>query len=71
MTTAAQRQEQRQRYLKAKLALALYSAYGRVPKDVEIDHVYHLTRVLYNAVLGNHYLHLRKQPQKSGQLVLF
>jgi hypothetical protein len=64
-----QQHEQRQRFLKAKVAMALYSEYGRVPKEAEIDHVYHLTRVLYKAVLGTHYL--RKQQQKSGQLVLF
>ncbi len=69
MSMAAQRQEQRQRYLKAKVAMALYGEYGRVPKEAEIDHVYHLTRVLYKAVLGTHFL--RKQQQKSGQLVLF
>lgn len=61
--------EQRQKYLKAKVALALYSEFGHVPKEAEIDHVYHLTRVLYKAVLGTHYL--RKQQRKSGQLVLF
>jgi hypothetical protein len=69
MTLTVQRQDQRQRYLKAKVAMALYSEYGRVPKEKEIDEVYHLTRVLYKAVLGTHYL--RKQQQKSGQLVLF
>jgi hypothetical protein len=61
--------EQRQRYLRARVALALYSEYGHVPKEVEIDRVYHLSRVLYTAVLGTHYL--RKQQKKSGQLVLF
>jgi hypothetical protein len=61
--------EQRQKYLKAKVAMALYSEYGQVPKAAEIDHFYHLTRILYTAVLGTHYL--RKQQQKSGQLVLF
>jgi hypothetical protein len=61
--------EQRQKYLKAKVALALYSEFGHVPKEAEIDHIYHLTRVLYKAVLGTHYL--RKQQHKSGQLVLF
>jgi hypothetical protein len=61
--------EQRQRYLKAKVAMALYSEYGRIPKEAEIEDVYHLTRVLYKAVLGTHYLH--KQQKKSGQLVLF
>jgi len=61
--------EQRQRYLKAKLAMAMYSEYGQVPREAEIEYVYHLTRVLYKAVLGTHYL--RKQQKKSGQLVLF
>ena len=60
--------EQRQRYLKAKVALALYSEFGHVPKEAEIDRVYHLTRVLYTAVLGTHYL--RKQQKKRGQLLL-
>jgi hypothetical protein len=68
MTTTT-RTEQRQKYLRAKVALALYSEYGQVPKEDEIEQVYHLTRVLYKAVLGTHYL--RKQQQKSGQLVLF
>jgi hypothetical protein len=61
--------EQRQRYLRARVALALYSEFGHVPKEAEIDRVYHLTRVLYTAVLGTHYL--RKQQKKRGQLVLF
>ena len=70
MTMAAQRQEQRQRYLKAKLALALYSEYGRVPKEQEIDGVYHLTLVLYESVLSTYFLR-KQQQQHSGQLVLF
>lgn len=61
--------QQRQRVLKAKVAMAMYRAYGRVPKEQEIDEVYHLTRVLYKAVLGTHFL--RKHQQQSGQLVLF
>ena len=69
MTTTQQRQEQRQRFLKAKVAMALYSEYGRVPKEREIDEVYHLTRVLYKAVLGTHFL--RKRQARSGQLALF
>jgi len=64
-----QQHEQRQRYLKAKVALALYSEYGRVPKEAEIDSVYHLTRVLYKAVLGTHFL--RKRHKRTGQLALF
>jgi hypothetical protein len=49
--------------------MALYSEFGCVPREDEIEHVYHLTRVLYKAVLGTHYL--RSQQKKSGQLVLF
>jgi len=49
--------------------MALYSEYGRVPREQEIDEVYHLTRILYKAVLGTHFL--RKQQRQSGQLVLF
>jgi hypothetical protein len=66
---SGQKQEQRQRYLKAKGAMALYSEYGRVPKEREIDEVYHLTRILYKAVLGTHFL--RKQQKRTGQLALF
>ena len=69
MVTMGQKHEQRQRYLKAKVAMALYSEYGRVPREKEIDEVYHLTRVLYKAVLGTHFL--RKQQKRTGQLALF
>ena len=55
--------------MKAKVAKALYSEYGRVPKEAEIDSVYHLTRVLYKAVLGTHFF--RKQQKCTGQLALF
>jgi hypothetical protein len=69
MVMAGQKREQRQRYLKARVAMALYSEYGRVPKEKEIDEVYHLTRVLYKAVLGTHFL--RKRQVRTGQLALF
>jgi hypothetical protein len=69
MVMLGQQREQRQRYLKAKVALALYSEYGRVPKEKEIDEVYHVTRVLYKAVLGTPFI--RKQPKRTGQLALF
>jgi hypothetical protein len=69
MVISGQKREQRQRYLKAKVAMALYSEYGRVPKEKEIDEVYHLTRVLYKALLGAH--SLRKQQHRTGQLALF
>ena len=56
MVMSRQQREQRQRYLKAKVAMALYSEYGRVPKEKEIDGVNHGTRILYKAVLGTHFL---------------
>ncbi len=65
----ATKAEQQHRVLKAKVAMALYSEYGRVPKEKEIDEVYHLTRILYKAVLGTHFL--RKQQARTGQLALF
>jgi len=65
----ATRAEQQHKVLKAKVAMALYAEYGRVPKEAEIDSVYHLTRVLYKAVLGTHFL--RKQQERTGQLALF
>jgi hypothetical protein len=61
--------EQQHKVLKAKVAMALYSEYGRVPRENEIDEVYHLTRVLYKAIFSTHFL--RKQQQQSEQLVLF
>ena len=61
--------EQQHKVLKAKVAMAMYRAYGKVPKEQEIDQVYHLTRILYKAVLGTHFV--RKQQQQTGQLVLF
>ena len=69
MTMMALRQEQRQQVLKARVAMALYSAYGRVPKEQEIDGVYHVTRVLYKTVLATQYL--RKHQTQRGQLALF
>ena len=69
MVMSGQKRGRRERYLKARVAMALYSEYGRVPKEKEIDEVYHLTRVLYKAVLGTHFI--RKQPKRTGQLALF
>jgi hypothetical protein len=43
---------QRQRVLKARVALALYSEYGSVPKEEEVERVYHLIRAVYRDVLG-------------------
>ncbi len=61
--------EKKQNLLKAKIAVALQDEYGRVPTEEEINTFYHMTRVMWKAVLGLHY---RRQEQKrSGQLPLF
>lgn len=61
--------EKKRKLLKAKIAVALQDEYGRVPTEQEIESVFHLTRVMYKAVLGLHYR--RKQQKKSGQLAIF
>ncbi len=61
--------EQKKRLLKAKIAVALHSELGRVPKEEEINQVFLLSRVMYKAVLG---LHFQTQTQKkNGQLAIF
>jgi hypothetical protein len=62
-------QEKKERLLKAKIAVALQDEYKRVPTEEEINSVFHLTRVMYKAVLGLHYR--RQEQKKSGQLQLF
>ena len=49
--------------------MALQHEYQRVPSSEEIEHVFHLTRVMYKAVLGLHYR--RQEQKKSGQLTIF
>jgi hypothetical protein len=61
--------DKKERLLKAKIAVALQSEYQRVPTSEEIESVFHLTRVMYKAVLGLHYKRLERK--KSGQLTLF
>jgi hypothetical protein len=61
--------EQKKKLLKAKIAVALHDEYKRVPTTEEIESVFHLTRVMYKAVLGLHYR--RQEQRKSGQLPLF
>jgi len=62
-------QDKRERLLKAKIAVALQDEYRRVPTEEEINSVFHLTRVMYKAVLGLHYRRLEQK--KNGQLALF
>jgi hypothetical protein len=61
--------EQKKKLLKAKIAVALQSELGRVPKREEIDQMFLLARVLYKAVLGLHYK--RQEQKKQGQLAIF
>jgi DNA invertase Pin-like site-specific DNA recombinase len=43
--------EKKEKLLKAKIAVALQDEYKRVPTEDEINSVFHLTRVMYKAVL--------------------
>ena len=61
--------EQKERLLKAKVAVALYDELGRVPKPEEVENIFLLTRVMYKAVLGLHFQ--RKQQKKQEQLAIF
>ncbi len=61
--------EQKKKLLKAKIAVALHSELGRVPKEEEINQVFLLTRVMYTAVLGLHFK--RQEQKKTGQLAIF
>ena len=61
--------DKKERLLKAKIAVALQNEYDRVPTSEEIENVFHLTRVMYKAVLGLHYKRLEQK--KNGQLALF
>jgi hypothetical protein len=60
---------QKKKLLKAKIAVALQSELGRVPKKEEIDNVFLLARVMYKAVLGLHFQ--RQQQKKNGQMAIF
>ena len=61
--------DQKLKLLKAKIAVALHDEYGRVPTTDEIETVFHLTRVMYKAVLGLHFK--RKEQKERGQLAIF
>ncbi len=61
--------EQKNKLLKAKIAVALHDELGRVPSKKEIEQVFTLTKVMYKAVLGLHYK--RKERKQSGQLAIF
>jgi hypothetical protein len=60
---------QKQRILKAKVAVAMYDEFHKVPKEEEIEYMYRLSRILYKAVVGTHFL--RRRQEQNGQLSLF
>ena len=66
---SADRQEQKKKLLKAKIAVALHDELGRVPKEKEIEQVFLMARVMYKAILGLHYK--RQEQKKNGQLAIF
>jgi hypothetical protein len=61
--------DQKEKLLKAKIAVALHDELGRVPKKEEIEQVFLLARVMYKAMLGLHYK--RQEQKKTGQLAIF
>jgi hypothetical protein len=61
--------EQKKKLLKAKIAVALQSELGRVPKREEIDQMFLLARILYKAVLGLYYK--RQEQKKQGEACYF
>jgi hypothetical protein len=69
MTIPPNTKEQRAKLLKAKIAVALHSELGRVPKKEEIEQVFLLTRVMYTVVLGLHFK--RREQKQKGQLAIF
>ena len=61
--------EQKQKLLKAKVAVALQNETGKVPSREQIEEVTLLARVLYKAVLGVHFK--RREQRAAGQLPIF
>jgi hypothetical protein len=61
--------DQKTKLFKAKIAVALHSELGRVPKKEEIEQVFLLAKVMYKAVLGLHFQ--RQEQKKSGQTAIF
>ncbi len=66
---SANRNEQKAKLLKAKIAVALQSELGRVPTSKKIDQVFLLSRVMYKAVVGLHFK--SRELKQSGQLAIF
>jgi hypothetical protein len=61
-------QTQRQRVRKARVALILYRAYGRVPNEDKIERSFQMSRALYTAGLDARNRH--RPHERGGQLAL-
>lgn len=61
--------EQRQRLFKARIALALYKRYGRVPKTTDINRIYTHLRATHPTMLNPRLSIQAAKPRQ--QLVLF
>lgn len=61
--------EQKQKILKTKIAVAMYDELHKVPREEEIEYMYRLSRILYKAVVGMHFI--RRRQEQNGQLPLF
>ena len=61
--------EQKQKILKAKVAVAMYDEFHKVPREEEIEYMYRLSRILYKAVIGTHFI--RRRQAQNNQLPLF
>ena len=61
--------DQKDRLLKAKVALSLHHEFGRVRIEQEIEYVYRMARVLRTSILGTHFLRIKQK--QHNQLALF
>jgi hypothetical protein len=70
MLSATVHTMQRQRVLKARVALTLYSEYGYVPKEEDVERAYHLIRVLYRDVLGPYLIEAAKAERITSAFLI-
>jgi hypothetical protein len=59
--------DQKKRFLKAKIAVALQNEPGIVHIEVEINNVFLLSRVMYKAVLGLHLTRQREPEEENAE----
>ncbi len=61
--------EQKEKIVKAEVAIALQTELGRLPDEDEVGRICLLTRVMYEIMLGLSYW--RKEQKGSGQLPIY